>query len=726
MKKVISLVLLISILLSTFAGVEITSNAATNGHSQADAVNWAKARANEHWEINDGSGWTQCVELLWAYYEYLIGYHVQGNAYDYLTNKYGACPSGSGWSRPNKSSVQPGDIVVWDQNAYFRGDKTDRALGYGHIGIVVSVNGNSMVTVETNAGEARGAAGYKYNREVSCISGLIRPDFKCKTHTWNKGKVTTKATCTSNGVKTYTCTVCGETKTETIKGGHKYATVLTVKATMATNGVVGKQCSVCKAGVKTTIYHPKSVVSNKLKVTYNGKYQKPGVTVKDIKGNVISSKYYTVSYEKNKYVGFGKITVKFKGLYSGSKTVAFMIVPKGTALKAVKGASSTAINVYWNRQAAQTSGYQIQYSTDSKFSKNNKSFAVKNTTVAKKLTGLKASTKYYFRIRTYKKVNGVPVYSGWSRALSAKTSTPPPTWVKPLNYSWSYHGHNLFAISEKYGKYYCYIDRDWPYYNSGDPSEYCYLYKYTSASADPQKIYLAKNDDDNITSALTDGNGNVYYAQWQFDDGYGTVYRITDNGETSKIFTAKNLTKITGIYGGYIYYIKEIFKSHELADVHFCKYNLKTKKSSTIKKKAWNLYTNTDTRGRYMLFQGFSQDILDTSVTLFDAKTGKAYKITSKGREAHFSGSKIYYSSGWSWQENKKSKVICCDLNGKNKKTVYQALNKYVPICTSSKCMYFYKSLGGGHNNYDFYAYIFKTKKFVKIDPYRNYIVDIQ
>ena len=42
------------------------------------------------------------------------------------------------------------------------------------------------------------------------------------THSYDSGKVTKKATCTSNGTKTYTCTACGATKTETIKSaGHK-------------------------------------------------------------------------------------------------------------------------------------------------------------------------------------------------------------------------------------------------------------------------------------------------------------------------------------------------------------------------------------------------------------------------------------------------------------------------------------------------------------------------
>ena len=40
-------------------------------------------------------------------------------------------------------------------------------------------------------------------------------------HTWDEGVVTTPATCTTDGVKTYTCKVCSETKTEPIKAtGH--------------------------------------------------------------------------------------------------------------------------------------------------------------------------------------------------------------------------------------------------------------------------------------------------------------------------------------------------------------------------------------------------------------------------------------------------------------------------------------------------------------------------
>ena len=48
-------------------------------------------------------------------------------------------------------------------------------------------------------------------------------------HTWDGGTVTTAATCTEAGEKTYTCTVCSATKTEVIAAtGHSYAEEWTI------------------------------------------------------------------------------------------------------------------------------------------------------------------------------------------------------------------------------------------------------------------------------------------------------------------------------------------------------------------------------------------------------------------------------------------------------------------------------------------------------------------
>ena len=86
-----------------------------------------------------------------------------------------------------------------------------------------------------------------------------------------------------------------------------------------------------------------------------------------------------------------------------------------TTITSVK-AQSKAFTVKWKKKSGIT-GYQIQYSTNSKFKKGNKSIKIKNAkTVSKKITKLKASKKYYVRIRTYQGKK----YSKWSKVKSIK------------------------------------------------------------------------------------------------------------------------------------------------------------------------------------------------------------------------------------------------------------------------------------------------------------------
>ena len=70
----------------------------------------------------------------------------------------------------------------------------------------------------------------------------------------------------------------------------------------------------------------------------------------------------------------------------------------------------------------QTKGYQIQYSTDSKFKSGNKTVTVnKNSTTKKTISKLKAKKKYYVRIRTYKTVGKQKYYSDWSKSVKVTT-----------------------------------------------------------------------------------------------------------------------------------------------------------------------------------------------------------------------------------------------------------------------------------------------------------------
>ena len=71
-------------------------------------------------------------------------------------------------------------------------------------------------------------------------------------HSWDNGKVTKAVTCTAAGTKTYTCTRCKKTRTETIAAtGHKAVKDAAVAATCETTGKTeGSHCSVCNTVIK--------------------------------------------------------------------------------------------------------------------------------------------------------------------------------------------------------------------------------------------------------------------------------------------------------------------------------------------------------------------------------------------------------------------------------------------------------------------------------------------
>ena len=266
---------------------------------------------------------------------------------------------------------------------------------------------------------------------------------KTVPHTHNLTLVAAKAaTCTEGGKEAYyKCEGCGKfyedvlgTKeiTDLASWGNiakiAHTTKQTVtKATPTANGKIVNYCSVCKKTLSTTVIPKASSIKLKAtSLTYNGKVRTPKVIVKDRTGKtLVKNTDYTVSYAKGrKYVGKYAVKITFKGKYSGTKTLYFTIKPKATSISSLK-AGSKKFTVKWKKQATQTTGYQVQYSASSKFSKAKTVTVGKNTTVSKKISKLSGKKKYYVRVRTYKtvKINGksIRIYSGWSKAKTVTT-----------------------------------------------------------------------------------------------------------------------------------------------------------------------------------------------------------------------------------------------------------------------------------------------------------------
>lgn len=96
------------------------------------------------------------------------------------------------------------------------------------------------------------------------------------------------------------------------------------------------------------------------------------------------------------------------------------VKPKKTLIKKLSKGKKK-FTVTWAKVSG-VKGYQIQYSSDKKFKKNNKSVTVtKQKKTKATVKKLKSKKKYYVRVRTYKTVNGKKIYSSWSKVKSVKT-----------------------------------------------------------------------------------------------------------------------------------------------------------------------------------------------------------------------------------------------------------------------------------------------------------------
>ncbi len=206
---------------------------------------------------------------------------------------------------------------------------------------------------------------------------------------------------------------------------HSY-TVVTKKATLKKDGSRIEKCSCGVIKSQKKIYYPKKITLSAKSFVYNGKGQKPQVKITDSKGQKINSSNYTLKYKNNIKVGTASVTITFKNNYSGSLKKTFTIVPKSTNIFKLT-AKCKGFTVKWKKQSTQITGYEIAYSTSSKFTKKTtKTVSVKNAkATSKTISNCKPKKKYYIRVRTYKaeKMKGKTqkFYSSWSKVKSVKT-----------------------------------------------------------------------------------------------------------------------------------------------------------------------------------------------------------------------------------------------------------------------------------------------------------------
>ena len=112
----------------------------------------------------------------------------------------------------------------------------------------VPAKGHSEVTDKAVAATCT-TAGLTEGKHCSvCGTVLVKQEIvPAKGHSWDSGVVTTQPTEDATGVKTYTCTVCGTTKTETVPAlGHTHS--YTSQVTAPTCTAQGYTTYTCKCG----------------------------------------------------------------------------------------------------------------------------------------------------------------------------------------------------------------------------------------------------------------------------------------------------------------------------------------------------------------------------------------------------------------------------------------------------------------------------------------------
>lgn len=281
------------------------------------------------------------------------------------------------------------DIVFRRLNVDVICDGVEKKHGYDNVTFDVTINGKKVAeSVKDFDAKYSEGASYKidhikidgcYKVLKTSFTGRLDKDknikIKLKTfHDYNVGFVTTAATCTEDGVKTYTCKGCKKKKRETVYAeghemvehffdhacdGNSYRVTTCTKcgentmefvsegrtdtgvmhifspfetkkpATCAFSGEEEAQCLLCDYSTVQRIPAVKKLKVLTTVFRYNGNYRMPHCKVYDTDGERLEEgRDYVVSYQSNRKLGEAKMIFTLKGDYEGTVEKTFQIVSK--------------------------------------------------------------------------------------------------------------------------------------------------------------------------------------------------------------------------------------------------------------------------------------------------------------------------------------------------------------------------------------------------------------
>ena len=249
-------------------------------------------------------------------------------------------------------------------------------------------------------------------------------------HSLTEWSVITEVTCTTNGTQERHCTRCDHKQTRTIVAkGHSYGLWnVTKKVGCITDGEQSRECSVCGNKETKTIAATGVHSYGRWKVAKAATCTTTGTKVRSClecgaKETVIlqpTGHKYVESIVKPTYTEKGYILHKCSecGTSYKSSYTDKLVLASVSGVK-LAGRAADALRVSWNRNTS-ADGYIVEIYKDGAWARAGK--ITTDSTTDFKVTGLKASTFYKFRVRAYKMSGNTAVYSDYGTTLTARTN----------------------------------------------------------------------------------------------------------------------------------------------------------------------------------------------------------------------------------------------------------------------------------------------------------------
>ena len=311
------------------------------------------------------------------------------------------------------------------------------------------VTDNAVAATCTATGKTAGSHCSVCNTVITAQTVIPKTE-----HSYDNGKITKSATCTAEGVKTFTCTKCKATKTEAIaKLSHTVVTDNAVAPTCTTAGkTAGSHCSVCNTVITAQTVIPKTEHSydngkittpatvttagvktytcTKCKATKTESIPATGLTTPTLKGIVNPDGSFTLSW--NAVSGAVKYGIYYKntdGQYTWVKTVTEPSWTTGTAqygrtynYKVLAVGNTSSIVSDFSNAVDVTNNKKLQTPTLKGTVNANGSFTLSWNTVA-------GATKYGIY---YKNANGT--YTWVKTVTGASWTTDTAQYGRTYNY----------------------------------------------------------------------------------------------------------------------------------------------------------------------------------------------------------------------------------------------------------------------------------------------------